>query len=122
MGKPSVGGGVPELVRMEAFDPGKLGTPSQGAAEAVVSEARSTLTEPNFGGVGLPVVLTKFKIGVERTDGGGSDRNDPSSPALAASDGDQIRGEVDVARTHAISSPARMPVSSMSRMMASSRR
>ncbi len=44
----------------------------------------------------MPVVLTQVKVGVERTGDGGSDRNDPASPALAAPDGDQTGDEVDV--------------------------
>ncbi len=78
---------------MEASD---VGTSAQGAAEAVVSEAGSTLTEPKVGGVGVPVVLTQVEVGVERTGDGGSDRDDPASPALAAADGDQTGDEVDV--------------------------
>lgn len=91
MSEPAVGGGVAELVGVEAFDAGALGATTQRATEAVVSEAGTALPQPEMGGAGVAVVSAQVEVPLDRTGDGGADRNDSPSTAFAAADGDQTR-------------------------------
>lgn len=85
-----------ELVRVEAFDAGELGTPSERAAEAVVAEAGSTLPQPEINGVAIAVVGSQRKVAAQRAGDRWSDRDDPAPASFAAANGDQPADEVEV--------------------------
>lgn len=78
--------------------------------------------EPEVGRVGERMAFAFGEVGEQCLGGGGSDRDDPPAAALAAPDGDEPRDEIDVVELRSTSSPERMAVSSISRMIASSRR
>ena len=122
-GEPAVRGGVPQQVRVEALDPGQLGAVAQRLVQPVVGELLAAVAEPQRGGVGQAVAAAGADVAVERgaRSAARTARCGPCRPCRGApSPVPRLRSTSAICR--ATTSPARIPVSTISRTIASSRR
>lgn len=120
--EPAVRRGVPEPVRVEPVDAGGLGAQPKRLVPRVVGEPLPAVPEPQVGRLSEAMDAAKPAIAVDRQRRLRANRRQPALAALA-------RRAVSIPPTRSMSptwssttSPARRPVSSIARTMASSRR